>query len=154
MKKVLLIISLAVVVFLGWLVAAPFYVYGDCMESAVKDESYVFVNRLIPYVRDYRLNDIIVFEHENKSWISRIVGLENDTIEINDNGILLNGCLLPEKGFQRDWNKWKYGTYAIEKPFKIPFGHAYVLSDKLSAHHDDSRVFGPIAKNTIVGVVW
>ena len=154
-KKFLLILVLAgISIFIGRMIAAPSYISGDCMEPAVKDGSYVFLNRITPYVRDCRINEIITFEYEGKMWISRVVGLEGDTIEINDNGISLDGVICQEKEFKRDWDSWKYGTYAVAKSLKIPLGHVYVLSDKLSAHHDDSCVFGPISKASIVGVVW
>ena len=67
---VLIIITLMAVV---WGVAAPFYVSGDCMEPAVKDGSYVFVNRIAPYLRKYRINDIVAVNYENKVWIARIL---------------------------------------------------------------------------------
>ena len=54
----------------------------------------------------------------------------------------------------RAWNGWDYGTYAINKTMEIPDDHIYVLSDKLAAQHDDSRVFGPIKKASIIGLMW
>ncbi len=153
MKKALIgLIFICVVTYIGVRsFAQPYWAIGDCMEPAVKDGGYVFLNRVLPYFRSYKIDDIVVFKHEKKVWYSRIVALEKDTIQINESEIVVNGISLDEPGVHRDWNNWQYGTYAIDKPFKVPSGHVYVLSDKLSAHHDDSRVFGPISYSSILG---
>ena len=154
MKKAFIAIALGLMVYAGIKVIAwPRHISGDCMEPAVKDGSYVFLNRLTPYIRAYKVNDIIFFNHEGKVWISRIVALANDSIQL-DGGLLINGSKVEDGDIERDWNNWKYGTYAVEQPLQVPANHVYVLSDKLSAHHDDSRVFGPISQSAILGVIW
>lgn len=140
-------------IILVWGIAAPFGVSGDCMEPAIKDSQFYFVNRIAPYLRNYQRNDIVLLNYENKIWIARIIGLENETIQIIEGGIIINGTPLQES-IQRNWSGWNYGTYGLHEAFKIPKGHVYVLSDNLSAHHDDSRVFGPIPQKSIVGLVW
>jgi len=135
------------------MVACPSRISGDCMEPAVKDGGLYFVNRVSCYYRQYQIGDIVVFCHEGKEWFARIVALENDTIQINDHDIIVNTVSLHDT-ISRNWIDWKYGVYAIENPITIPLHHIYVLSDDLSAHHDDSRVFGPIATSLITGVFW
>lgn len=156
MKKLFGIVCLVgVILFCAFQSARMHHISGDCMEPAVMSGSRVFVNELSPYFRNPGINDIVVFgPYEDKMWISRVVGLSGDTIEINDKGLFVNGSLQKVKGFVRDWNNWKYGTHAVDAPLTIPEGHVYVLSDKLSAHHDDSRVFGTIPKSSISGYVW
>lgn len=150
-KKIVLVV--VVLICSAWLFAWPIKVSGDCMEPAVKDGSYVFINRIAPYFRTYKMDDIIIFNYEQKPWIARIVALENDTIKISENSIEVNGVSLQDS-VQRNWDSWKYGTYALEESLKVPLGHVYVLSDNLSAHHDDSRVFGPISHASITKLVW
>ena len=151
LKKFLFIIVTLLII--AWMFAWPYPICGDCMEPAVKDGSYAFVNRIAPYLREYKIGDIVVFRHEKKSWIARIVGLENDTIQITDGTILVNGASVCDS-VQRNWSNWKYGTYGIDEPLRVPSGYVYVVSDDLSAHHDDSRVFGPIPNKSIEGLVW
>lgn len=134
--------------------AKPYPLQGDCMEPAVKDGQLVFLNRILPYLRKYQIGDIILFKHEGKVWISRIVALETDTIQITQESIVVNGLKLSDVGIHRSWAGWKHGIYAIDKPLQLPPGHVFVLSDNLSAQHDDSRVFGPISKESILGLVW
>ena len=136
-----------------WLFARPHRITGDCMEPAVKDGQLIFLNRISPYLRGYKIDDIILFKHNGKIWISRIVALDKDRIHIAEGNILVNGISLQD-AVQRNWTDWKYGNYAIDNPLQIPLDHVFVLSDNLSAHHDDSRIFGPISKKSILGLAW
>ena len=134
--------------------ARPYRVSGDCMEPAVIDGHLCFLNRISPHIRQYKIDDIILFNHEEKVWISRIVALETNTIQISENRIIVNDTPIQKVGIHRSWSNWKYGIYAIDKPFQVPLNHVFVLSDNLSAQHDDSRVFGPISKKSILGLIW
>jgi len=151
-KKI--IIALSVLTIGTWAFAHPYNVPGDCMEPAIKDGSYVFVNHIVPYIRPHQIGDIIGFKHEGKDWVSRIVALETDTIQIFEGSVVVNGVALQNTGINRSWSNWKYGAYAIDKQLQVPSGHVFVLSDNLSAQHDDSRVFGPISNESIFGLVW
>ncbi|MEI8124523.1 MAG: signal peptidase I [Parachlamydiaceae bacterium] len=151
-KVIALIVPLLTIV--TWAIAHPYNVPGDCMEPAIKDGSHVFVNHISPYLRQYQIGDIIAFKHEGKEWVSRIVALETDTVQITESKVTVNGTAQQSDKVFRNWSNWKYGTYAIDKSFQVPLGHVFVLSDNLSAQHDDSRVFGPISENSIVGLVW
>lgn len=153
MKYKIAIISISILAICSWAIARPHRVCGDCMEPAIADGHLYFSNQLAPYLREYRIDDIITFTHEDRLWISRVVALENDTIEIKENEILVNGAIM-NNGISRNWDRWDYGTYAIKTTFTVPANHVYVLSDNLSAHHDDSRVFGPINKSKIAGLIW
>lgn len=155
MKKALKIISLfaAVVAILTFSVAKPYRIAGDCMEPAIADGKLYFLNRLSPYFCQYKAGDIIVFTYEGKPWISRIIALEEDMVHIKEGSILVNGVALEDE-VSRCWIGWEYGSYGIGNSFTVPTDHVYVLSDNLSAQHDDSRVFGPIPSSSIVGLMW
>ncbi len=138
-----------------WLaIAKPYRISGDCMEPAIKDGHLYFLNRVSPYIRQYRIGDIIVFKWEEKMWISRIVALEMSTIQIVEGSVDVDGVALQDKKIHRNWSGWKYGVYAMDKPLLVPKGSVFVLSDNLSVQHDDSRVFGPISKDSILGLIW
>jgi signal peptidase I len=151
-KMITLVVSVLTVV--TWAFAHPYNIPGDCMEPAIKDGSHVFVNHISPYLRQYQIGDIIAFKHEGKEWVSRIVALEAETVQITEGKVIVNGVAQQSNKIFRNWSNWKYGTYAIDRSFQVPLAHVFVLSDNLSAQHDDSRVFGPISENSIVGLVW
>lgn len=151
-NKYIIIVSTITLIVGVWLFVWPYRISGDCMEPAINDGKLYFLNRALPYLRNYKINDIILFKHEEKVWISRIVALENSTIQIKAGKVVVDGTALAD--LNRNWTNWTYGTYAINETLKLPKEHVYVLSDNLSAHHDDSRVFGPIAMKSILGIIW
>lgn len=134
--------------------AKPYWISGDCMEPAIRDGRLYFLNRISPYIRQYRIGDIIAFKYKEKLWISRIVALEASTIQIIAGNVIVDGAVLQNQGIHRNWSCWKHGVYAIDTPLQVPTDYVFVLSDNLSAQHDDSRIFGPISKDSILGLVW
>ena len=134
--------------------AQPYRILGDCMEPAVTDGQLCFLNKISPYLRQYQIGDIVAFKHEGRVWFSRVVALETNTIQITEGSIVVNGAALQDAVVHRSWSNWKQGVHAIDKPLQVPLDHVFVLSDKLSADHDDSRVFGPVSKGSIMGLLW
>lgn len=153
-KIISLTFLLILLIFLGRELATPYRLSGDCMEPAIMDGKLYFLNKISPYLRPYKIGDIIVFKHEGKDWIARVVAVENNIIQITEGNVIVNGVALDEKGIHRNWSGWKQGVHAIDKPLQVPADHIFVLSDNLSASHDDSRVFGPISNSSIVGLIW
>lgn len=153
-KKIILATLFVVAsLFSYFFIAKPYRISGNCMEPAIKDGKLYFVNHIYYKLNDYKAGDIIIFHYEDKIWISRIVSLENQTLKITDKAILVNNKVYSDS-IQRSWQDWRHGHYGVDSIAKIPSGHVYVLSDNLSAHHDDSRVFGPIPYDNILGKVW
>lgn len=154
-KIVVLSVITLVIVFLVFRVfAEPYRLHGDCMEPTFMDGRLYFLNRAAPYMRSYRINDIVLFKYEGKVWISRIVALGNDMIEITEGSIVVNGVAFEDPEIHRNWSNWKHGDYAVDKSFQVPSAHVFVLSDNLAAQHDDSRTFGPVPNESIIGRVW
>ena len=153
-----IVVTISLGIFIGLIaifaLARPHRISGNCMEPAIMDGHLFFLNRISPYLRHYQIGDIIVYKHEKKVWVSRVVALETDTIQITEGSIVVNGVTLQDAEIRRSWANWKHGTYALDKPLQVPQGHVFVLSDNLSAQHDDSRVFGPVSKGSILGLVW
>lgn len=132
--------------------AKPMRVRGDCMEPAIRDGQWIFVNRSAYWRHTPVAGHIVLFQHEGTTWVSRVVAVGHDRIELTGGGIVVNGSLVADDTVVRDWREWnQHGKHAITQPLEVPEGHVYVLSDKLAAKHDDSRVFGPIAIDRIMG---
>lgn len=153
-KKTKVSLLFLILMTFAWLFFRPYRISGDCMEPTIKDGGLYFSNQLAPYLRGYKINDIILFKHEDRIWFSRIVALGNDMIHIREKEIIMNGVTVKDTKISRNWNNWNHGSYAVSGLFKVPTGHVFVLSDNLNSQHDDSRVFGPIHKSSIVGLLW
>ena len=83
--------------------------------------------------------------------IKRVIALPGETVEIRDNQVYVNGNpiaepYLPDGTTMRDFDE-----------ISIPVNHVFMMGDNRNQSRD-SRVFGPIPRNDIVGrafvTVW
>ena len=109
-KYTIIILSAIGLLFLVRPFAEPYQISGDCMEPAFKDGQLYFLNRALPYLRQYQIGDVVIFNHENKPWIARIVALETNTIKITEGNVTVNNLPLIDIGIYRNWSNWKYGA--------------------------------------------
>lgn len=115
---------------IGW--SQVYRISGDCMEPAIKHGCLYWVDQISPFLREYQIGDIVVFKHEEKMWIARVVALGEDTIKITEGKVTVNGIDLQDNVF-RNWSGWEYGIFAIDEPFTVPKDSVFVLSDNLCA---------------------
>jgi len=76
--------------------------------------------------------------------IKRVIAVGGDRVEIRNNQVLVNDVALAEPYVAAGVQMSDLG------PVYIPYGHVWVLGDNRN-NSRDSRVFGPVAEDTIVG---
>jgi signal peptidase I len=133
----------------------PFYVKGASMEPNFFDHEYLIIDEL-----SYRLNepvrgDIVVFKYPKdpkQFFIKRVIGMPEETVEIIDGKIRLytkdhpNGFFLDETGYID-------GVFTSSRQIvQLKKGEYYLMGDNRPASLD-SRVFGPVERDLIVGKV-
>jgi signal peptidase I len=118
------------------------------------------LSRLIPFweVKERRVahlfhspkrGEVIVFRpprDPRRSYVKRVIGLPGDRIEIRDGRVYVNGQLQPEPYITRRDNS----DYA---PIRLGSGQYFVLGDNRRAS-DDSRDWGPVPAENVIGKVW
>jgi signal peptidase I len=92
----------------------------------------------------YKRGDLVVYMRGDEGYIHRIIGLPEETVEIIDGDVLINGIEL-----QLDIKFKKY-FYTTEK-VKLGKDEYYLLGDNRMASIDSHNV-GPIRYNTIRGI--
>ena len=130
-------------------------IIGDSMYPTLEDGDSVFVNKLEYKNNDIERFDVVVFPHYNEVmqkevfYIKRVIGMPNDIIRISNAVIYINEEPLEEY----------YGYYDMDMPFycgvaeeEIVLGENeyFVLGDNRN-DSDDSRKFGPISRDIIIG---
>ncbi len=149
LKELIILVGTALV--LAWVIKSfliqPFFIPSSSMESTLKPNDRVLVNKVIYRIRPPQRQEIIVFSspHEqNKDLIKRIIGIGGDTLEIKDGTIFINGNKVEEDYTVSDKDPTNYG------PIKIPPNSFFMMGDN-RPFSQDSRFFGVIAKDDIIG---
>ena len=97
-----------------------------------------------------RQGEIVVFHNpedpNGPDFVKRVIGEPGDTVEIVHGEVIVNGEALDEPYLERASTE----TFG---PLVVPEGHYYVLGDN-RLNSEDSRFFGTVPVEKIVGKVW
>ena len=86
----------------------------------------------------YQPQDAVGLSLEKEKLIRRVVATAGDTVDITENGLVINGALQQEPGIYQKTQRYQDG---VEFPLVVPEGEIFVLADsRMDA--TDSRVFG------------
>jgi signal peptidase I len=149
-----LVVALLIKAFL----VQAFYIPSESMVPTLKIGDRVLVNKLSYDLHDVNRGDLIVFERPPgetdesvKDLIKRVVGLPGDQIVIKNNSVYINGEPLDES-YLPTGTLTKQGRLDCEdlSPCVVPDDSVWVMGDNRE-HSYDSRYFGPIKSDTIVG---
>lgn len=113
-----------------------------------------FTSWHLPEIRSPRRGDMVVFrapDDKHRDFIKRLVALGNDTVEIRDLHLWVNGRPLTDPPVFRQINYYNRGDYGqAGKPAKVPADHLFFLGDN-SASSRDSRYWGFLPENRVIG---
>jgi signal peptidase I len=98
--------------------------------------------------------DIIVFDppvSSEKPYIKRVIGVAGDTVEIRQDGyVYVNGAQVEEDYIQGPITECQRQTCDA---VTVPEGEIYVLGDN-RRNSSDSRIFGTVPIDNIIGKAW
>jgi len=94
-------------------------------------------------------DDVIFFHHPrtNLDYVKRIVAIPNDVVKLSSKGFLVNGVDYGRINFSDGDDSSKVQEWTLKE------GEYFVLGDNFN-NSNDSRVFGPINIQWILGIVW
>ncbi len=145
-----LVIVAAIMVFIK-----PTIVKESSMESTLHENDYLFVNRQAYLTADHPdYGDIIVFQSHiqrddgkgEKLLIKRVVGVENDVIDIHDGVVYRNGKALEEPYTKEGYTEGDISNY------NVPENEVFVMGDNRRVSLDSrSSEVGTVSEDSIVG---
>ena len=163
--EVLETLVLTVLIFFGiqTFVAQPFKVQQGSMETTLLPEQYVLVDKLSPRWDTYAIGDIIVF-NPPQSWsqgsqvpfIKRVIGVAGDEVELREGLVYVNGVQIDEPYIFKDDGNVPQETLPAAggaTRWLVPAGELFVMGDHRQ-DSADSRNFGPIEVDHVVGRAW
>jgi signal peptidase I len=141
--------AIVIAVLINLFLAQATRVYGSSMEPNLHTDQRLVVEKISYRLHNPHRGDVVVIRMPDRGpelLIKRVIGLAGETIEVRGGVVYIN-----EQPLQEDYLVRKTaGTYG---PTTIPEGQVFVMGDNRGASND-SRVFGPVPLDRVVGRAW
>lgn len=141
--------AIVIAVLINLFLAQATRVYGHSMEPSLYTNQRLVVEKLSYRLHPPRRGDVVVLRLPDRGpelLIKRVIALPGETIEIHDGKVYIDGHPLDEPYL----NHRTGGSFG---PLTIPEGQVFVMGDNRGASND-SRSFGPVPLENIVGRAW
>jgi signal peptidase I len=134
------------------LATSRFFIHGPSMQPNFHEEEFLIVSRAHYLLGEPSRGDIVVFDApgddartDNPLLIKRLIGLPGDQIRIENSEVFVNGVKLNE-------------SYIAEPEFRcarycdlVLGANEYFMMGDNRNDSNDSRAFGPVTRDRIVG---
>lgn len=153
----IVVISLVIIIPVRYFLIQPFFVRGASMQPNFDNGEYLIIDEISYRFGEPQRGEPIVFEYPkdpDQYYIKRIIALPGETIEIKGQQVIIfnqqfpQGILLDESDYlgnrQATWGNVK---------MELKSDEYFVLGDNRGAS-SDSRQWGPLPAENIIGRVW
>jgi signal peptidase I len=128
------------------------HVLGSSMLYSLHDNDLLVASKISYKLHDPQRGDIIVFkppDEASRDFIKRIIGLPGERIKIANGVVYINDKVLQEPYLPEKWT-YNYNWPASGQDQLILPDQYFVMGDNRN-HSSDSRTFGPITRDSILG---
>ncbi len=144
----------------------PYRIPSPSMVDTLEIGDRVLVNRVVYHLKELEHGDVVVFRwprNRDVVFIKRVVGLPGDRLQAKDGRLYVNGVAQEEpyvhktNGVTDPTNP--SGTIAgttmsqpwgLSEEYTVPQGHYFMMGDNRT-NSDDSRVWGPVPEDDLIG---
>jgi signal peptidase I len=156
LKEFALFIVLAVVIVLPirLFVAQPFVVQGESMHPTFENNDYLIVDELTYRFEAPQRGDVIVFRYPGDPkifYIKRIIGLPGETVSITNGTVTITKTDGTKMTLTEPYAVVDDATY--NGTTALTSDQYFVMGDN-RPESSDSRVWGPLPKENIIGRVF
>jgi len=146
-------IALIIVIPIRIFVAEPFIVSGTSMVPTFENGDYLIVDKISYELGSPQRGDVVVFRYPrnpSQFFIKRIIGLPGETVDVKsaENIVTITNKEYPN-GFNLD-QSFIQNIGGIDGHIVLGDNEYYVMGDNRSGS-SDSRYWGPVNKNLLVG---
>ena len=163
-----LVLTLVIYLVIHNFIAQPFEVEQRSMLPTIAEHEYVLIDKISPRFDDYHRGDIVVFQppdgfsQGDVPFIKRVIGLPGDTVSLENGRVFV--AVAGDSPVRLDEPYVVRGVDGAAAPtlpkdaeattsWTIPAGTYFVMGDN-RPDSQDSRFFGPIDRDLIVGRAW
>lgn len=152
-----IVFALAIFVVVYLFLFQPNQVKGSSMYPTFKDGEYILTDKISFRMGTPKRGDVVVFKSPKNAdidFIKRIIGLPGDTVKISGGKVYLNDQLLDESQYLDESVYTGPEAFLSEgQTIAVPDGRYFVLGDN-RPHSSDSRDFGPVTTEEMIGKVF
>lgn len=154
-------ISLAIFLVIYQFLLQPHQVNGQSMVPNFQSGQYLLTDKVTYKFRNPQQGEVVVFhappaancvEGTGCDFIKRVIGVPGDTIEVKENALWVNGQRLEESYIPADFDILP-GNATKNKIITLKANEYFVCGDN-RPFSSDSRSWGPITKDEIIGRVF
>ena len=125
---------------------------GSSMYPNLHDGDKLISNRIVLFYRSPKREEIVVFQspiNEKEDYIKRVIGLPNDTIDLLEGKLYVNGKPIKENYLPED----TVTLSNIGNHWELEDDEYFVVGDnRTPGRSNDSRSFGPINEDSLKGI--
>jgi signal peptidase I len=152
-KEIITFVMLAVLIVLPvrLFIAQPFVVEGESMHPTFENGDYLIVDEVTYDFKNPNRGDVVIFRYPGNPsifYIKRIIGLPGETVSINHGKVIITATDGAKETLDESYVVEEDATYSAET--HLGSGQYFVMGDN-RPNSSDSRVWGPLPENDIVG---
>lgn len=147
-----IILAIIIVIPIRIFIAQPFVVSGASMYPTFHNGEYLIVDEISYRLNPPERNDVVVFKYPkdtSKFFIKRIIGLPNETVELNGSEIIIKNEENKD-GFKLDQSYIKNKMENNFSHYELKGDEYFVMGDNRGAS-SDSRYWGPVNQKLLIG---
>ena len=130
-----------VVVLIKTFVVSPIRVNGASMDPTLNDKDIMLFDEISYRFSDIERFDIVVVKEEDEYLIKRVIGLPGETVEYKNDKLYIDGKYVKEDFKHKE--TFDFSTTLGKDEY-------FIMGDNRT-NSTDSRVFGPISRDKIMG---
>lgn len=116
------------------------------MKDGIREGDLVISYRLD---KNFKSSDVLVTKQKGETYISRVIAIEGDIVDINDEGLIINGSLQEERNKYQITIRYEEG---VRFPVRVTSGKVFISGDT-GEYTTKSRAFGLVDKRDTYGKV-
>lgn len=163
---VIAVVAIALALVIQAFVVKPYRIPSPSMVDTLEIGDRVLVNRVVYHLRDVEHRDVIVFRYpQNRDvvFIKRVVGLPGDRLQAKDGKLWVNGepqdepyvhktdgVTDPTEPMGAIAGTTMAHPWSLQDEYIVPEGSYFMMGDN-RANSDDSRVWGPVPEDDLIG---
>ena len=152
----IVILALLIVIPIRYFVFQPFIVKGLSMTPAFHDGDYLIVDEFSYHFGEPERGEVVVFKYPrdpSQRFIKRIIGLPGEQVKMEGGRIIITNKFGKEEILdESDYLSLSQGSLFDTELIKLGENEYFILGDN-RAHSFDSRRWGPLSREFIVGRV-